>query len=183
MITIETERLVLRGFHIDDANDLFQYAKSPNIGPRAGWKPVESIDEATETIKMFVNVGEVWAIELKSNNKVIGSIGLHNDKQRPFHFIKMLGYVLSEDYWGQGIVPEAAKAVLNYVFNHLHLELVTVGHFPFNLQSKRVIEKCGFIYEGTLRKAYMDYKGFCHDELLYSMTREEYFQKIHQKVL
>ena len=177
MKRIETERLILREWSFSDEQDLFEYAKNPNIGPRAGWKPMDNINEAREIIKMFINGGDVWAIELKSNNKVIGSIGLHKDKQRPFHFVKMLGYVLSEDYWGQGIVPEGVNAVLDYAFNHLYLELTTVAHFPFNHQSKRVIEKCGFKYEGTLRKAYMDYKGTCHDELIYSMTREEYFTK------
>ena len=62
----------------------------------------------------------------------------------------MIGYVLSEDYWGKGII-EAVKAVLAYAFTELNLDLVTVHHFAYNEKSRRVIEKCGFHYEGTLR--------------------------------
>ena len=52
--------------------------------------------------------------------------------------------MLSKDYWGKGIMPEAVKAVINYLFNELNLDFLTCGYYDFNNQSKRVQEKCAF---------------------------------------
>ena len=146
MKTIETSRLVLREFRQSDLDDFFAYAKSEKVGPMAGWKPHENIEESQKILNMFIEENEVWAIEDKHLNKVIGSIGLHQDAKRSNPQARMLGYVLSEDYWGSGIMLEASRALLNYAFNECRYDLVSVYHFPFNLQSKSVIEKIGFKY-------------------------------------
>jgi putative acetyltransferase len=86
----------------------------------------------------------------------------------------MLGYALSEDYWGQGIMTEAARAVLAYGFDTLGLSLISVVHYPSNLGSQRVIEKCGFYYEGTIRQAEKIYTGEVRDVKAYSIFREEF---------
>lgn len=174
MRTIETERLILRPFKESDLEDFYSYAKSPNVGPNAGWKPHESVEESKEILKDFMNGDEVLAIYFKEDNKVIGSIGLHNDSLRTADNVKMLGYVLSDEYWGRGITTEASKAVLNYAFSELGLSMVTVQHYTFNHSSKRVIEKCGFVYEGTLRNCIKIYNGNIYDLACYSMTREEW---------
>ncbi|CRZ35581.1 putative acetyltransferase [Herbinix hemicellulosilytica] len=174
MKTIETERLILRPFTETDLDDLYEYAQSPNVGPNAGWKPHESPDESKAILKDFMENDEVLAIVWKENNKVIGSIGLHNDVFRSIDNVKMMGYVLSEDYWGRGITTEAAKAVLKYAFTDLGLYMVTIRHYPFNIRSKRVIEKCGFAYEGTLRYCARIYNGNIYDVVCYSMTKEEW---------
>ena len=72
-----------------------------------------------------------------------------------FHAYKgrEIGYVLSRDYWGMGIMPEAVNAVINYLFNDLGLDFLTCGYYDFNRQSKRVQEKCGF---KPYRKLVMD---------------------------
>ena len=93
----------------------------------------------------------VKAAAAKNDKKVIGSIGLHysrvNEDANYGNFkIKEIGYVLSKTYWGQGLMPEAVNAVIEYCFNVLGLDALTVGHFVDNLQSKRVIEKNGFTY-------------------------------------
>lgn len=174
MKTIETERLILRPFEESDLEDFYNYAKNPNIGPNAGWKPHESIEESKKILDGFINGDKVLAICLKEDNKVIGSIGLHDDNLRPVDNVKMLGYVLSEDYWGLGITTEAAKAVLDYAFTELGLFMVTVSHYSFNQRSKRVIEKCGFVYEGTLRHCIKIYNGNIYDLSCFSITKEEW---------
>lgn len=178
MRAIETERLLLRPFTETDLNDFYEYAKNPNVGPNAGWKPHENMDESKAILKDFMDNDEVLAIVWKENNKVIGSVGLHKDPLRSADNVKMLGYVLSEDYWGRGITTEAAKAVLRYAFNEMNLYMVTVHHYPFNHRSKRVIEKCGFIYEGTLRHCTRIYNGNTYDLACYSLTRDEW-EKIY----
>jgi len=174
MKTLETSRLILRPFLESDLEDFYEYAKNPNVGPNAGWKPHESIDETKAILRNFIEQDEVLAIVLKESNKVIGSVGLHNDSMRTADNVKMLGYVLSEDYWGRGIVTEAARAVLKYAFTDLELDMVTVQHYPFNHRSRRVIEKCGFLYEGTLRYCTKIYNGNIYDLVCYSMTRDEW---------
>ncbi|HWT75358.1 MAG TPA: GNAT family protein [Mobilitalea sp.] len=177
MKTLETEKLILRSFQESDLDDLYEYAKSPNVGPNAGWPPHESKEDSLQILKMFMEGNEVWAIEYKADKKVIGSVGLHGDRLRSTDDIKMLGYVLSEDYWGRGLVTEASKAVIDYAFEELGVALVSVHHYPYNNQSRRVIEKCGFLYEGTLRHATKLYDARTYDLACYSMTKEEWSNK------
>ncbi len=174
MITLETERCILRPFEVTDLEDFFEYAKNPNVGRGAGWAPHDNLESSMEILHSFMESEEVWAIIYKENNKLIGSVGLHKDQLRTAPDVKMLGYVLSEAYWGQGIMSEAAGAVIPYAFEKLNISLLTVHHYSFNARSKRVIEKCNFRYEGTLRHCSKIYDGTIHDLLCYSMTREEW---------
>jgi len=167
--------LILRAWQESDATDMFEFAKSPNVGPNAGWKPHDNIDESIEIIKSFISKDDVWAIVDKATLKIIGSLGLHNDDKRSQKIkSKMIGYVLSEDYWGKGLVTEAVKRVLEFAFDELDLMIVAVDHYPFNLRSKRVIEKCGFKYEGTMRLAKITYNDNIYDDVCYSITKDEW---------
>jgi len=174
MKTLETERLILRNWRYTDLESLYNYAKDPDVGPMAGWAPHASIEVSETILKHFMSSGEVWAIEYKENGHVIGSIGLHPDEKRRPIDTRMIGYVIGKSYWGKGLVVEAVKEVLNYAFNDLALALVSIYHFPHNHQSKRVIEKCGFTYEGTLKMATEIFDGTVYDDVSYSMTREDY---------
>lgn len=174
MRVLETERLRLRSWTLEDLDDFYEYAKSLDVGPDAGWKPHACKEESEKILRSFIENDDIWAIELKENSKVIGSVGLHKDTSRSGINSKMLGYVLSKVYWGQGIMPEAVKAVIKYAFEEERLELISVQHFRFNSKSKRVIEKCGFKYEGTLRKGRKLFNGKVVDLVCYSMLKEEY---------
>jgi len=144
---LETKRLLLRSWTLEDAADLFEYAKLDTVGPFAGWKPHESIQESIEVIEKFISADDVWAIELKQNHQVIGSIGLHARISVQGDKIYEIGYVLSTPYEGQGLMTEACKRVMSYAFLELKLEVIKVAHFLGNDKSRRVIEKCGFTYE------------------------------------
>jgi ribosomal-protein-alanine N-acetyltransferase len=177
MKLLETKRLILRNWKITDLDDLYEYSKNPNVGPRAGWKPHKNKEVSKEVLQSFIKSDEIWAIVYKENNKVIGSIGNHKDVKRNLFKARMIGYVLSEEYWGKGIMIEAVKRVIKYLFEERKYELVSCYHYDFNCQSKRVIEKCGFRYEGILRMASELYDGRIYDDVCYSMTREEYYDK------
>lgn len=174
MKTLVTDRLILRKFCEGDLEDFYEYAKNPNVGPNAGWKPHEKIEDTAAILKSFIEKEEVWAIVYKSTGKVIGSMGLHKDNKRDNENVKMLGYVLSEAYRGRGLTTEAAKEVIRFAFEELGLDLISIFHYPFNKRSKRVIEKCGFKYEGTLRLTSTIYDGSVYDDVCYSMTRQEF---------
>ena len=147
---IETERLILRAFMPSDLDDFYEYASVEGVGERAGWKHHESIEKSGEILDMFINEDKTFAICLKENGKVIGSLGIEKygleDKLTEFdgYLGRKIGYVLAKDYWGMGLVPEAVNAVMNYLFDECDLDFLTCGYYNFNLQSKRVQEKCGF---------------------------------------
>lgn len=152
---IVTERLIIRQWDIKDSEDLYEYAQSNLVGPNAGWKPHTSEDESKEVINMFINNNDSYAIVLKKEDKVIGGIGLHN-KKPDFDLAHLkqaeIGYVLNPKYWGNNYVPEAVKALINYGFIEMNLDLIWCGHFDFNNKSKRVVEKCGFQYKFTRKE-------------------------------
>jgi len=174
---LETERLSLRPWQLSDLDDFYEYAKNPNVGPKAGWEPHTSKEITREILQLFMERKNVWAMICKENGKVIGSIGLHEDKKRADINAKMIGYVLSETYWGKGLMSEAVKCVINYAFLEMKLDLISVYHYPSNNPSKSVIEKCGFSYEGTLRCASTIYDGTIKDDVCYSITRNEYYDR------
>ncbi len=160
-IVLETERLILREFKMDDLEDLFEYASVPGVGEMAGWPHHQNKEESLYRIKHFIEEKHTFAIVYKENNKVIGSLGIEKygleDKLSEFFGYqgREIGYVLSKDYWGKGLMPEAVKAVIDYLFNVLDYDFLLCGHFVFNGQSKRVQEKCGFM---PYRKLTMDTK-------------------------
>lgn len=177
METLKTERLLLRPWRESDAEDFFEYARDPEVGPNAGWKPHESLEESRKILRSFIEGGEVRALEWKESGKVIGSLGLHGDRIFPERKDsgKELGYVLSREYWGRGLMTEAVKGVLPFVFEEKRLDYLSVAHFAWNMRSKRVIEKCGFRYIETKKGTFTDYRGEKLDEVCYLLTREDYF--------
>ena len=140
-------------------------------GKKSDREPDENVAESESIIRMFIEEDETWALVLREEGRPIGSVGLHKTREEN---VRELGYVLSEKYWGRGIMPEAAEAVLRFAFEELGLSKVTVGHFPFNMQSKRVIEKLGFSYTGYFEKAFERFDGVKMDECRYGMTKEAF---------
>ncbi len=163
---LETERLILREFRESDAEDLYEYARDPEVGPNAGWKPHESLDESRGVVKNFIQSGEVWAIEDKASHKVIGSIGLHKRTREGYTFDRELGYALSRAYWGRGLMTEAASAIVDYAFAH-GVKTLLVAHFDGNDRSRRVIEKLGFSKVGHIENSYTRYDGEVLSETIY----------------
>ena len=106
---LETERLYLRKWSKKDAADVFEYAKDPAVGPIAGWKPHTSPAESKMIINEVFLQKMSWAIEDKESGRVIGSIGFDKDKFRPDIQSREMGYSLSREYWGRGLMTEAAK--------------------------------------------------------------------------
>ena len=146
-IRIETARLILRPWQQSDLQDFYEYAKVDGVGQMAGWLPHESMDVSQRILDAFIEGKKNFALELKETGKVIGSLGLEDrDAQELSGMGREIGYVLSKNYWGKGLMPEAVKAVIKYCFEVLNYDWLTCGHFVRNDQSRRVIEKCGFVY-------------------------------------
>lgn len=150
-IRIETDRLVLRPWRESDLEDFYEYASVEGVGEMAGWKHHRTIEETKNILGFFIRDKKTFALELKENGKVIGSLGLEEMDIDPVEGEKLgreIGYVLSKAYWGRGLMPEAVRAVMDYCFGTLGFDYLTCGHFTRNDRSRRVIEKCGFTFFG-----------------------------------
>ena len=150
-VILETDRLLLREFKLSDLDDLFEYASVPDVGERAGWPHHENIETSKTILNKFINEKKTFAIVYKENNKVIGSLGIekYGSEDKLTEFIdykgREIGFVLAKDYWGQGLMPEAVKAVIKFLFDKLDYDFLLCGHYDKNKRSARVQEKCGFV--------------------------------------
>lgn len=176
MENISTRRLLLTPWRDcqKDAEELYAYAKDPEVGPNAGWKPHESVEESGQIIRQLFMESNTWAIREKDTCKIIGSISLEQDRRREDVKSMEMGYSLSRDCWGKGYMTEAAKAVMSYGFEKYGLVVMSICTSPLNKRSQRVIEKCGFTYEGLQRRGYHIYDGTDRDNLMFSILREEW---------
>ena len=165
---IETERLLLRPFRESDAEAFFKCCQNPNIGNNAGWKPHRSLEESQEILRsVFISQPGIWAIILKEDGRLIGSVGIIPDPKRENPQARMLGYWLDESHWGKGYMTEAVQSVLDYGFNTLQLNLITANCYPHNERSQQVLKRHGFIYEGTLHQAELTYDGHLYLSLIH----------------
>lgn len=145
---LETERLILRPWQETDAEECYKYAKDPRVGPMTGWPVHESVENSRQVIRNALMVPETYAIVLKETGLPIGSISLkfHSDLAEKDDEAE-LGYWLGVPYWGQGIMPEAAKELIRHGFENLKLDRIWAGYYEGNEKSKRVQEKLGFKYQ------------------------------------
>ena len=149
-ITLATKRLFLRRWNESDAEDLFRYARDPEVGPIAGWPPHQSLEESRGVIRDVLNGPEAYAVCLREDGKAIGAIELklngHTDMTDRDDECEM-GYWLGRPFWGQGIMPEAVNEMLRHAFEDCGMRKVWIGYYEGNTKSKRVQEKCGFRYQ------------------------------------
>ena len=149
-MTLETERLLLRRWTDSDAGSLYEYARDPDVGPIAGWPAHRSVEESRKVIRDVFCGKEAYAVCLKNDNRAIGAIELklngHTDLTERNDECE-LGYWLGKPFWGQGIMPEAAREMLRYAFEDLGMTKIWAGYYEGNVKSKRVQEKCGFRYQ------------------------------------
>ncbi|MDS0524578.1 GNAT family N-acetyltransferase [Clostridium sp. SHJSY1] len=169
---------MLRPWQESDYLDVFEYAKDPRVGPNAGWPIHKTEDDSKRIVNMFIKNKDCYAVVLKNKNKVIGSIGLHKripDENKKNLNQREIGYVLNPAYWGNEYIPEAVNLLIKFGFEKLHLDIIWCGHYNFNKNSKRVVEKCGFIYRFNKDTKLKLLDNKIVNELYYSITRNDYY--------
>ncbi len=152
-MVLENNRLLLRPWSESDATECCRYAQNPKLGRFTGWPPHTSVDDSMRIIRDTLMRPETYAIVLKETGLPIGCIGLLlGDKRRLTDKPDEceIGYWLGEPFWGQGITPEAANLLLLHAFIDLGMKKIWSAYYDGNIQSKRVLEKCGFHYERTI---------------------------------
>ena len=173
---IETKRLILRQFEIEDAHDMFvNYASDPEVTKYLSWPAYTEETEAVGRMHWMRdqyaagNVGD-WAIELKEIGQLIGGIGIVgiNENAKSVH----IGYCLGRNWWHQGIMSEALQAVMDFFFDTVEVNSIRSYHDPKNPHSGMVMTHCGMKFEGTLRASDRNNTGIC-DASWYSIQRTE----------
>jgi [ribosomal protein S5]-alanine N-acetyltransferase len=177
-VTIETKRLVLRKFVVEDAPLMYEnWAKDPEVTKFLTWTPHQSVADSeavlAEWIPLYENQNYYhWAIALRENPKVpIGSIGAVrvDDVLNQAH----IGYCIGRAWWNRGITSEALTALIEFFFAKAGLNRVDSRHDPNNPSSGKVMQKCGMQYEGTHRQADLGNQGIC-DSSWYGILAEDF---------
>ncbi len=149
---METNRIVLRPWRDSDAETLFKWASSPDVGPRAGWAPHKSVEESLEIIRtVFRDATNTWAIALKETDTAIGAMGYGPSCECDLPAREgepLVGYWVAKPFWNQGICTEALRLMLDHIRKTTDIKSLISGHFVDNPASGRVMEKCGFVPTG-----------------------------------
>ena len=178
---IETDRLILRKFRLDDSEAAFQnWTSDDNVTEFLRWPTHKNIRTTEEVIRRWVesysdNNFYQWAIVLKNGeDKPIGTISVVEQNQE----LKILhiGYCIGSIWWKQGITSEAFSGIIPFLFEQVKANRIESQHDPNNPNSGKVMIKCGLKYEGTLREADISNKGVV-DAAMYSILASEYYAK------
>lgn len=168
---IETERLLLKRITNDDVNEVFELRSNPETMKYIPRPLVKTTADALEHIamieeKIVTNVGINWGITLKGDPKLIGIIGYY--RMQPENYRAEIGYMLSPEFHGRGIIPEAVNRLIRYGFDDLKLHSIEAVIDPENFASEKVLQKCGFVKEAHLKEAEF-YEGVFLDKVIYSL--------------
>lgn len=178
-VPLETPRLLLRPFEMSDAQAMFQnWAYDKEVTKYLTWPAHKDISVSTSVLSDWIKCYEKkdyyqWAIVLKPNgNEPIGSIGVNNkidDTVKMAH----IGYCIGQKWWHQGIMSEALKCIMAFLFEIVGVQRIESRHDPRNPNSGSVMKKCGMKYEGTMRRADWNNQGVC-DACYYAMLASEW---------
>lgn len=176
---IETDRLILRNFRLEDAKRYFLYHNNPNAITYYDWKP-NTLADAEEDIKLtitsYVELNCVrWAITTKETDDIIGDCGLITGELKA-----EINYMLSEGSWGQGLMAEALGAIISYCFQHTDLLRIQALCQPENHFSNELLKTLGFKLEGLLRKYGQNLITNENNDLLMWSVLKEDFRNLHK---
>lgn len=169
---METKRIILRKFQVEDANEMFNnWASDKEVTKYLTWNTHESVYVTKKYLADVVNSNVInFAIVYKETNEVIGSIS--NCIDSTDNKTCEIGYCLSKKYWNKGIMTEATSLFLNLLFNTYHYELVLGRHMVENAASGKVLLNNGFKHQYSTDHLF-DKFGWVTLEV-YSITKEEY---------
>lgn len=173
---VETERLLLRKVTLDDAGDMFRYASDPEVTRYMHLEPHRTIEDSRTAIRSAIEDHEngrvrSWGVVHKEDQRLIGTAGFQ--WWQPDSANANIGYLMSRDYWGRGLMPEAVRAVLRFGFEQMKLNRIEARLNPDNVASARLLEKVGMTHEGTLRDEYY-IGGKFSDTGVYAVLRREW---------
>ena len=173
---LETKRLILRRFVIEDAEDMYNnWASDSEVTKYLTWPTHPSSEVTKMLLRDWISKYKDddyfnWAIEYKETGKVIGNISVV--KLNKDILSADMGYCMSRSLWGNGIMPEALTEVIGYLLNEVELNRIAACHAVENPKSGRVMNKSGMKLDGVLRQAGKNNQGIC-DEVWYSIIKSD----------
>lgn len=181
----ETDRLILRHFVESDVSDFFEYASDHEVGDRAGFPPHPNVEFSLEFLKKnFIPNPDIYALVLKSENKVIGAIELRNAHNKDsFEDLNLplntheIGASLNPKYWSHGYMSEAAIKMIDYAFNELNSEGVYATTSSKNIGSQKLQEKCGMKYIDSIPRERKWIDGSENETQRRGITRVDYMKE------
>ncbi len=182
-VMLETKRLILRPFYSKDLPDLYDWASSVNVTRYVNWDRHRTMDDTREFFKIIQELSEknsliFMALQHKASAKMVGSVGIFQRSDLSRYTLE-LGYCLSDQFWGQGIMVEACLGLVDYSFlNMPYLQRVEANCVVENVGSRRVMEKIGMQREGVLRN-FMEKDGQIYNSYMYSVLRNEWMSLHH----
>jgi len=180
-VKIETERLILREFVMDDTEAAFRNWNSDSkVTEFLCWSTVNDISESEKIMRNRIDRYSdksfyQWAIVPKDFGEPIGTISVVDMDERTEKV--QIGYCIGSKWWGQGYTSEAFSAIIPFFFQEVKAKRIEAWHDPNNPNSGSVMKKCGLQYEGTLRKADWNNKGIV-DACIYGLLADDYFEAV-----
>lgn len=176
--TLTTDRLVLRQFNTNDGEAMYKnWASDQEVTKYFMWPTHSNVETSNKVlmdwIPLYVNPDHYqWAITVKTHGtEPVGTIAVvHKDDRVGMVHI---GYCLGRAWWRQGITTEALRTVIHYFFTTTDVNRIESRYDPRNLDSGKVIRKCGMRFEGTMRECDWNNQGLC-DASMYAILRKEY---------
>lgn len=174
-----SKRLILDQLRKSDREDIYNIFGDPDVVKNYDVELFKDIAEADNLVDYFnarfeSSTGIRWAVRRKDDRKLIGTAGFTTWNE--YDHSAMIGYDLAKAYWGQGYAKEMMVAMLNYAFSDafpFFVNRIEALILPHNEPSKRLVKKCNFEYEGTMRGKCFWNGGF-HDMQLFSLIRKDW---------
>lgn len=178
--TLETQRLTLRKILPRDEKDMYEYSRDPETSKYLLWEPHSSRDYTRAHIRYLQNAYRRatffdWGLIEKKSGKMIGTCGFTEIYEREKR--AEVGYVIAPDFHRQGFAPEALERVMEYGFLTLGLNKLSGRFMEDNDASRKILERFGFTDDTTKKESVMK-RGKKQRILTYSLTKEEYLQRI-----
>lgn len=168
------DQLILREQSMEDTEAFFRYYTDPEVGQYILATKPATLLEASKEVQYCRNLfyskqGIYWTIAKKSDNEMIGAVGLYMNNM---HQRAEITYDLSQAYWRQGIMLKTIQAVVDYAFKHMKLVRIEAVTRSENIASMALLKKAGFIHEGSLRK-YRYYNDRAWDIEMFAITPKD----------
>lgn len=168
--SIQTSRLLLRPFTLDDANNISQIARSPQVLDTSMWLPEHTEAEWIGSHAENYNAGATVHFAIQHRGELCGYVGASLSLADRY---ADMGFFIDSQFWNRGFATESCTAFIEFSIHKLELHRIASAHFSRNLASGRVMQKLGMTYEGTLRqRVYKD--GVYEDLELYGLLDSEW---------
>lgn len=183
-VRLENNRIILRPFTEEDYESVYENFESDSIMTKyLRWKAAEKLETAIEVVNAWIENYKdknfyQWAIVPKDFGEPIGTISVVEMNEQIGKV--SIGYCIGTKWWHKGYTSEALATIIPFFFEQVKVNRIEAKHDPNNVNSGRVMQKCGIKYEGTTRQNDWSNQGIV-DVVIYGLLRSDYFGELDGK--